>query len=255
MPTHASRPYNERDRAESFGGVAGAYDRYRPSYPAELIDDLVALGANDVLDVGCGTGKAARLLTARGLEVLGVEIDPQMAEVAREHGVPVEVSSFESWDPSGRRFDLLISAQAWHWVDPGVGVPKAATVLRPGGTIALFWNQGTPQGDVVEQMKGVYRYRAPDLLPVDEQDEPPYRADLERSGLFETPFTRTYAWTQEYSTDEWVELVQTHSNHVVLPAAQRAALVADLRDVLDANGGRLEVGYRTYTVFAHVPSP
>src|SRR5581483_6684340 len=118
VPSHASRPFRERDRAESFGSVARQYDRFRPSYPSELIDDLVALGPSDVLDVGCGTGKAGRLLADRGLDVLGVEIDPQMAEVARDHGLTVDVGSFEEWETAGRRFDLLVSGQAWHWVDP-----------------------------------------------------------------------------------------------------------------------------------------
>jgi SAM-dependent methyltransferase len=83
--------FQRRDRAESFGQVAQEYDRYRPSYPAALIDVLAALRPHAVLDVGCGTGKAASLLVERGLSVLGVEIDPQMAAVARGHGIEVEV--------------------------------------------------------------------------------------------------------------------------------------------------------------------
>jgi SAM-dependent methyltransferase len=252
------RVHSERHRAESFGGVAERYDRYRPVYPPELIDDLVALGGADVLDVGCGTGKAGRLLAERGLSVLGVEVDPRMAAVATEHGLEVEVSPFETWQPAGRRFDLLICAQAWHWIDPAIGVPKAATVLRPGGTLALFWNSSTTTGEVRAELEGVYRYRAPDLLrPATGggADEPPYAADLDASGLFEKSFTRAYTWQQTYTTVEWVQLVQTHSDHVTLDAKVRAALVADVADVIDANGGHVVADYRTYTVFAHVPSP
>lgn len=254
VPTHASRPYHERDRAESFGSIAQQYDRFRPSYPEELIDDLVAIGPADVLDVGCGTGKAGRLLAERGLSVLGVEIDAQMAAIAGEHGLEVEVASFEQWLAEGRRFDLLICGQAWHWINPEIGVPKAATVLRPGGTVALFWNSSTLRGDVVAQLEGVYRYRAPALLPSGETAEPPYAADLERSRLFDKPFTRTYAWTQEYSTNEWVQMVLTHSDHLLLAPGVRDALINDVSDVIDANGGQVVADYSTYAVFAHVPS-
>jgi tRNA1(Val) A37 N6-methylase TrmN6 len=90
MATEGER-YADRSRAESFGRVAEEYDRYRPSYPAALIDDLVALRPARVLDVGCGTGKAAVLLAERGLPVLGVEVDQQMAGVARRHGIAVVV--------------------------------------------------------------------------------------------------------------------------------------------------------------------
>jgi trans-aconitate methyltransferase len=89
--------HDDRRRAVSFGDDPAAYDRERPSYPPALIDELMATGPRRVLDVGCGTGKAGRLLAARGCEVLGVEADPRMAAVARAHGLEVEVARFEEW--------------------------------------------------------------------------------------------------------------------------------------------------------------
>jgi 2-polyprenyl-3-methyl-5-hydroxy-6-metoxy-1,4-benzoquinol methylase len=100
--------------AGSFGSVAERYDRFRPGYPDALIDDLIGLRPLDVLDVGCGTGKVAVALAERGVRVLGVEPDAQMASVARGHGIPVEVACFEDWDDAGRRFDLITSGHAWH---------------------------------------------------------------------------------------------------------------------------------------------
>jgi len=70
--------HRDRARAESFGGAADAYERYRPNFPDALFDDLAALG-RDALDVACGTGKVARGLAARGTSVLGVELDARMA--------------------------------------------------------------------------------------------------------------------------------------------------------------------------------
>jgi SAM-dependent methyltransferase len=94
--------HGERDRAESFGSDAERYDRYRPGYPSALIDDLMSLSPGNALDVGCGTGKLAAALLARGLPVLGIEPDPRMAEVAQRKNVQVEIASFESWKAAER---------------------------------------------------------------------------------------------------------------------------------------------------------
>ena len=96
-------PHRHRDVAESFGSDAERYDRARPSYPGALVERIVAASPGpDVLDVGCGTGIAARLFQATGCGVLGVEPDARMADLARQSGVDVEVAKFEDWDPAGR---------------------------------------------------------------------------------------------------------------------------------------------------------
>ena len=137
---HSAALYELRHLAESFGEDAALYDRARPSYPAALVDDLLATHPVAVLDVGCGTGKVSRLFVERGCEVLGIEVDPRMAAFARSAGLAVEVSRFEAWDPGGRTFDLLVSGQAWHWVEPRAGAQKASAAIRPGGRFAVFWN-------------------------------------------------------------------------------------------------------------------
>ena len=75
-----------RERRLVFGEVAELYDRHRPTYPAELIDDLVALAGLDasrpVLEVGAGTGKATVLFAQRGIPVLAIEPSPEMAAIA-----------------------------------------------------------------------------------------------------------------------------------------------------------------------------
>jgi SAM-dependent methyltransferase len=249
------RAHLQRDRAESFGAVARDYDRYRPSYPPALIADLLAARPKSALDVGCGTGKAAVLLAARGVAVLGVEVDPKMAAVARGHGLSVEVSTFEGWAARGRRFDLVLSAQAWHWVDPAVGPAKAADVLGPGGTLALFWNHLTdPPPDLRAALDAVYRTHAPEILETatgsQRRDDREYVADLRACGRFGRIDVRDYPVELTYSTDDWVGMVQTHSDHLALAPGRRAALVAALREAIDGLGGTVPVTGGTYTIFA-----
>jgi SAM-dependent methyltransferase len=138
-----------RQLGRVFDEVPELYDRVRPTYPDELWADLVAItGLDDrssVLEVGCGTGQATRSLAAFGCSVTAVELGPGMAALARQRlatapNVEIETSSFEEWDDRGRRFDVLVAAAAWHWVDPAIGWPRAHDVLRPGGWMALVGN-------------------------------------------------------------------------------------------------------------------
>ncbi|RPF39059.1 bifunctional 2-polyprenyl-6-hydroxyphenol methylase/3-demethylubiquinol 3-O-methyltransferase UbiG [Streptomyces sp. TLI_185] len=130
-----------------FNEVAELYDRVRPGYPDELFADLVAITGMDerssVLEVGCGSGQATRSLAALGCSVTAVEAGADMAALARRRvasfrNVEVETSKFEEWDDRGRRFDALVAASSWHWVDPSIGWQRAHEVVSPGGWMALL---------------------------------------------------------------------------------------------------------------------
>jgi SAM-dependent methyltransferase len=156
MPAPESHQY--RQVAESFGIDPERYDRARPRYPEALVARILAGSPGpDILDVGCGTGIAARQFRAAGARVLGVEPDERMADFARRTGIEVEGATFEAWDSAGRTFDAVVAGQAWHWVDPVAGAAKAARVLRPGGRLAAFWHVFEPPQDVAEAVGAVYR--------------------------------------------------------------------------------------------------
>ncbi|SDO19916.1 class I SAM-dependent methyltransferase [Actinacidiphila guanduensis] len=240
----------DRARAQSFGSDSEQYDRYRPSPPDALVDDLVALRAVDVLDVGCGTGKVAVALAGRGMRVLGVEVDGRMADVTRAHGVPVEVASFESWDAAGRRFDLITCSDAWHWIDPVVGSEKAAALLRPGGTLALFWSSYLLEASVEAVFQRIYDEHAPKARthsyePLQARSEP-----FEPIAAFGPVETRTYRWDTTVSATEWVGLLATFSDHRALAPENLTALQAALYEAIEDVGGSMAVSRGVHAAFA-----
>src|SRR2546428_5799713 len=247
--------FDDRERASSFGDDAERYDRSRPGYPAELLDDLLADDPRLVVDVGCGTGIVALLLGARGCTVVGVEPDDRMAAVARRKGIEVEVARFEDWNPRGRKFDLLTSGQAWHWVNPAIGAEKAAEVLRPGASFAVFWN-GLRHGDeVAAGFQRIYGRLAPHLLvdsvalgtaqPTGAPDEDAFVV----SGKFVDLKRRSYNWTRRYSTNQWLDELPTHSGHRVLPPGLLEAILVEVEAMLEPLGGEITVNYRTAGLF------
>jgi SAM-dependent methyltransferase len=209
-----------------------------------------------VLDVGCGTGIAASLLAARGCEVLGVEIDERMAAVGRSRGLEVEVAQFERWDAHGRSFELLTSAQAWHWIDPVAGAEKAASVLAPGGRLALFWNFGSPPVEVLALLDPIYARYAPGLaghsvlLGGSEARAATAIAGVASSGEFATASVERFAWSRKHVTATWLELLRTHSDHQTLPEEQLQPLLEEVGEAIDSLGGSFELSYEATLVTA-----
>jgi len=128
-----------------FDDVAAEYDRYRPAYPDELIDQAcqaAGLGTGDVvLEIGCGSGQLTRSLVARGLRVTAVEPGARLIALARQNlpGAAVEFvpATFEQAPLPREYFRAVFSASAFHWIDPEISWRKVADVLVSGGMFVL----------------------------------------------------------------------------------------------------------------------
>ncbi|HEY8473587.1 MAG TPA: class I SAM-dependent methyltransferase [Natronosporangium sp.] len=259
-PSLAS-PHQARRVAESFGTDPQHYDRARPSYPDALVARIVAdLPGPNVLDVGCGTGIAARQFQAAGCTVLGVDPDPRMAEFARARGLTVEVASFEAWEPAGRTFDAVIAAQAWHWVDPAVGASKAAQVLRAGGRLAVFGHVFEPPAEVAEPTAAAYRRVVPDSPFSNQPARRPvsfYQAGYEKfataireTGQFNEPEQWRFDWERSYTRDGWLAVLATTGGLTHLPPDQAAEILHAVGTAIDGLGGRFTMQYITLATIA-----
>ena len=247
-----NEPHQARQVAESFGWDAGRYDRARPRYPAAMVEAIAAASpGRGVLDVGCGTGIAARQFQAAGCRVLGVDPDARMAGLARRFGVEAEVAKFEDWDPAGRAFDAVVAGQAWHWVDPVAGAAKAAQVLRPGGRLAVFWNSFRPPAEVDKAFAEVWHrvfgspFSLATLAGPDAYSAMCTKAagGMRQAGTFGDPEEWRFDWDRPYSREEWLEVVPTFGGFSQYPPARQQELLAGIRGAIDAVGGSFTMGY------------
>jgi SAM-dependent methyltransferase len=186
--------------------------------------------------------------------MLCLDLGADLVALAREHCRPyphVEVRqmAFEDWPLEARAFDLLISAQAWHWIPPEVGYAKAAAALKDTGALALFWNHSPrPETPLFYEIDRVYRERAPQMSGSGSQptlDELVERtvAALDGSGLFGTVQVRRYPWTKRYTAGQHVRLMHTYSDHLKLPADTFRHLCAGVREVIERFGGAVDRPY------------
>lgn len=243
-------------RGSSFGTVAADYDRYRPGYPAALYDDVLALApGRRVLEAGAGTGRATLGLAARGATVTAVEHDAAMADVARRRtaGYPVtlEQGRFEDHAAVPGEADLVVAAQAWHWVDQVAGPAVAARALSDDGLLACWWNL---PGDMTDpawaSIERAYTREAPELGWKRVDRPRPASTDLDTAPGFTGWSERDYEHEERYDAASYTGMVATHSDHIRLPAARRERLLAAVGDAIVAHGGVLVLPYRTLLIWA-----
>jgi SAM-dependent methyltransferase len=231
-----------------FDAIAEVYERVRPSYPDALFDALFAeLPAQpEVLEIGAGTGKATASLLQRGARVTAVELGPNMAALlARKFaGAPnlhVIQAAFEQVQLPAGSFDALVSATAFHWLDPAVRLVKAHHVLRPKGVLCVVdTNQVRSEADrgYFDRSQVVYQRFFPGEDPPDVPEPASVRPavvdELEASPLFEDVRLLRFPWDQMYSTADYADLVRSYSNTQQMENERAEALIADLCALIDA---------------------
>ena len=239
----------------TFNTAAVLYEEIRPGYPEELIQDIVELsGINDhsrILEVGCGTGKATQFFAERGYKMVCLDIGADLIAVAKEKlsgfpNVSFVGQAFEIWKPEGQ-FDLIISATAFHWVDPKVRYLKASEVLGSKGCLAVFSNQHVrkEEGFFAEIQCLYNRY----YLPVT-ADRPTHATNFPGVEAFEDPIKRVYPWSQTYSSEQYIKLLSTYSDHIALPDKNKHLLFEGITNLIETKyNGRITKHYEAVLDF------
>jgi SAM-dependent methyltransferase len=251
-------------RRTAFGSVAQAYDRARPSYPPELVDAVLEYAAARpgmaALEVGAGTGKATTLFAERGLAVTAIEPAGEMAEVAHANATTATrfvIAKFEEAEIEPAAYGLVFSAQAWHWVEPLTGERLAARALRPGGALACFWNRVDWSSCACRsELEAAYAaiewdrggLMAPQAAPLDFAAS--WRERIAATAGLEAAEALTYAWTQAYTAAQYIALLGTHSDHILLEERRRIQLFGAVAAVIEQAGGELELTYSTQLCLA-----
>ncbi len=254
--------------------MAEAYDRERPSYPTELVDAVCAIAGLDagsrVLEIGCGTGKLTEALLERGLVVDAVDPGANMIAFARRRvrdsdGVEFHVGRFEEVSLPERVFAAVLSATAFHWIDPKVGWAKAARLLRPGGTLALIMHIGYREESTAaddEALREVFKpYWADSGNSHPLRDLASLRAGVEErrdnvsavwtwlghhdlvnadaATLFDDVQLTTQQLTREQTADELWALFETTSLYLRLDPGSRQTLETEARAFVERRGGKI----------------
>lgn len=229
------------------------YDQFRPTYPADLyskILEFTSLASNSqILEIGIGTGQATEPFLAAGYHITALEPSANLADFARKKysgapNVSLVQGRFEEIIPNDR-FDLIYAATSFHWIRSDSRMQLLQSHLKPGGAVALFWNHPRPLDPVHAAVQKVYREYLPDdpaqtTPPWTESDATVIAEEMEASGFKDV---QTWIFHQErhLTTEQYLGLLHTYSNHLNQPDNVRLPLMKGIGSVIDSHGGSITI--------------
>jgi SAM-dependent methyltransferase len=258
ISSYSNKPLEER--AHWYSSAALAYDKARPRYPEALISHvahLVQLGSHSrLLEIGCGSGIATTAFAGYQCPILCVEPNPDFCEIAKRNckqfqKVIINQSSFEEWPLEVSAFDMVVSASAFHWVQPEVGYPKVADTLRDNGYFVLLWNkEPQPTSDVCQLLAESYLQMGLSSLgqfETEEKRQQMLKALVQpaiESRLFKEVDSRQITVDIRYTAEDYLLLLSSYSPYLSLEESRRNNLFEMLRrKINDDLMGTIELSY------------
>jgi SAM-dependent methyltransferase len=218
-------------------------------YPQEVVDTVITPshlhGGSIVLEIGCGTGQLSVPLAQMGLDLLAIELGPHLAAHARRNLGPfpnarVEVSSFEDWPLPAQKFDAVICASAFHWLDPDIRFSKSAAALRPGGFLTIAHAHhvkgGTP-GFFADSQHYYVKWGLSDdpfFEPTAAADAPAIYPEMDRLPEFRSVERHRFEASRELETASYIGWLNTDSLVTSLDDTSRRGFLQDIEQLIDS---------------------
>lgn len=236
----------------TFGKICNKYEKYRPTYPIQLYKDIVTISKTKktsiILDIGCGSGKGCAYFAQKGHSLTCLEPNQELLSIAKKKlnskSTSFVNSTFEDADFKDKKFSLILSAQAFHWVDFNVGERKVYDLLKPNGYFAFFWNiidfNYSNELKKIEKLNRKYCKKFKNgkraMLTIKK---------LKNSKLFVDVKKRKYTHFVNYEKNDFVELQKTFSWIVSLPKDLKENFCNELKTIIKK---KVKVKYNTFLV-------
>ena len=246
-----------KKESQMFDQTAEYYDRFRPSYPIEIVNNIITRTSinydSKLLEIGAGSGKATELFAPFKFNIYCIEPGENLVKngkikFSEFSNITFEVARFEELDLLPNQYDVIFSAQAFHWVPQPLGYEKCAYTLKDNGYLALFWNMyitydNELDTELVEISKKYGGFA--DFLSSDgcEKRICSIAKGIEDSGYFNTPNIQRVFWNQVYTADEYFGFVQTGNSFVQKSDEEKLKAYNDIKNLAKGHGGVINRPY------------
>lgn len=244
-----------------FDDVVADYAEARPGYPVELINDIIELCGlckqDKILEIGCGTGQATQLFVDRGFDITAVELGKKLAEFTRNrfrdyNSFKVINLPFEEYRTDDK-YKLIFAASAFHWVDAKQGFPLIHSLLEDDGWLALFWNSKSELAQTgmlyqrINEIYDKYYVEPQENIKLSHEEREKQITD---SGLFGGVISKKYPYTRTYTSERYIQLLKTYSDHIAQPEVTKQILFSKIKEIIDQFGRTITVPYEVKAYFA-----
>jgi ubiquinone/menaquinone biosynthesis C-methylase UbiE len=246
-----------KKESEKFDLTAEYYDRFRPSYPQAIINTIIGTtginNCSNLLEIGAGSGKATELFASGGYSIRCIEPGENLVKngrikFAEYKNIEFTRARFEELELASEYYDVIFSAQAFHWVPQPVGYEKCAYTLKKTGYLALFWNMYITYDNELDRelVKLSEKYGGFADFLTEQQCKiriNSIKDSIENSGHFNTPDIHRVLWEKDYTADEFYGFVQTGNFFVQKPEEVKLSAYRDIRALADKYGGTIKRPY------------
>lgn len=241
------------DLGRTFNTVCAEYDKWRPAYVPQVYEDIFAVKkmspCSSVLEIGIGTGQATLPFLELGCSLTAVEPGDHLAAYTKQKfrtfkNLNIINMAFQDFECPADSFDLIYSASAFHWIPEETGYRKVYELLKEGGVFARFANhpyKDPERADLFAAIQDTYAAYMPGSVPSKEyrEEDAKARAGICRQyGLTDLGY-RLYHRTRTFTAGEYVSLLGTYSDHIVLAEQKRRKFFAEIKEVIEAFGGKI----------------
>ncbi|WP_432667475.1 class I SAM-dependent methyltransferase [Wukongibacter baidiensis] len=240
----------------TFNTVYKEYDKWRPTYVKELYEDIFAYkkinSSSKAVEIGIGTGQATLPILETGCYLTAVEYGDKLSIYAKQkftcyRKFDVVNVKFEDFECEDNSLDLIYSASAFHWIPEEIGYTKVFNLLKSGGVFARFANhpyKDKSRSGMHEALQKVYDVYMPGVLGSEKEyseENAKNRAKIaNKYGFIDTDY-KMYYRTRTFTSDEYILLLGTYSDHVAIEEKKRKKFFTEIKNTIDELGGLITI--------------